>query len=133
MTSDADSFWNEIAPKYRKLKGYCPMTPEEADAAYDAAPEIPMSPEEIERIVDAVVTGERPEFDPEVREWSPEAELADVEEDMLAVFREEGEADPETDAKEEELRKRMLNDETTDEQDGLDGGAASPGDGGEDG
>lgn len=133
MTSDADSFWDEIAPKYRKIKGYCPMTPEEADAAYDAAPEIPMSPEEIERIVDAVVTGEPPDFDPKVPEWSPEAELADVEEDMLAVFREEGEADPETDAKEEELRKRMLNDETTDEQDGLDGGAAPPGDGGKDG
>lgn len=38
MTSDADRFWNDIAPKYRALRGLCPMTPEEADAEFDNAP-----------------------------------------------------------------------------------------------
>lgn len=133
MTSNADSFWNEIAPKYRKLKGFCPMTPEEADAAYDAAPVVPMTAEEIQRIVDGVVAGETPEWEPEIIEWSPNENLEAVKDEMLAVYREEGEADPETDAKEEELRKRMLNDESTNEQDGVDGGAVPPGEGSEDG
>jgi hypothetical protein len=58
--------------------------------------------------------------------------LRSVEEDLLAVFREEGETDPDTDAKEEELRKRMLSDEASGE-DGMDGGAAPSGEGVEDG
>ena len=31
------------------------LTPEEADAAYDAAPKVPMTREEINKIVDSVV------------------------------------------------------------------------------
>lgn len=116
MTSEADKFWDEIAPKYRKLKGFCPMTPDEADIAFDSAPAEPMSPDEIDRIIDAVVTGQTLKWEPESTEWSPDVDLELVEEDMLAVYREEGEADPETDAIEDEMRKKMLEDESPDEQ-----------------
>ncbi len=51
-----DDELDEAIQKLRKKKGFCPMTPEEADAAYDAAEPIPMSKEEIDRIVERVVT-----------------------------------------------------------------------------
>ena len=132
MNSDADRFWGEIAPQYRKLKGLCPMTYEEADAAFDDAPEISMSDDEVQEIVDAVVRDETADGESGSAEWSPDSSLRSVEEDLLAVFREEGETDPDTDAKEEELRKRMLSDEASGE-DGMDGGAAPSGEGVEDG
>jgi hypothetical protein len=132
MNSDADRFWDEIAPLYRKYKGYRPMTPEEADRAFEDAPEIAMDPEEIQIIVDAVVAGKPPEWESVVTCWSPNGNLDHINEEMLALHREEGDADPETDAAEEELRKGMLNDEPTDE-DGLEGGATLPGEGREDG
>ncbi len=53
MTSD--ELWNEVAPKLRKLKGLCPLTPEEAQKAYDEAEPVPMSEERIQEIVDYAV------------------------------------------------------------------------------
>lgn len=126
MTSEADRFWNDIAPKYRALRGLCPMTPEEADVEYDNAPAIAMTESEIQAMIDTAISGQVPSWEPEVKHWTPDSDLESVEEEMLAMYREEGEADAETDATEEELRKRMLSDEQTEEQDGLDGGAAPP-------
>lgn len=132
MNSDADEFWEEIAPIYRTYRKLCPMTTDEAEAAFDDAPEIPMTAEEIAGIVEKVVAGTPPDWQPDPEEWSPDRKLDRVQDDMLAVYREEGEPDPDTDAKEDDLRKRMLSDEQTDQQDGVDGGAASSGDGGQD-
>ena len=53
MTSEDDRFWDDIAPKYRALRGLCPMTPEEADAEHDNTPAIPLSESEIQAMVDA--------------------------------------------------------------------------------
>lgn len=133
MTSDADRFWDAIAPKYRALRGLCPMTPEEADAEYDNAPAIPMTETEIQAMVDAAISGQVSSWEPEVKHWTPDSDVESVEEETLAMYREEGEADAETDAIEEELRKRMLNDEPADEQDELDGGTTPPGQSGTDG
>lgn len=127
MTSEADRFWNDIAPKYRVLRGLCPMTPEEADAEYANTPAIPLSESEIQAMVDAATSGQPPSWEPEVKEWTPDSDVESVEEEMLALYREEGETDAETDVIEEELRKRMLSDEPAEEQDGLDGPATPPG------
>jgi hypothetical protein len=128
MTSETDRFWDEIAPKYRKLKGFRPMTAEEAEAAYAASPAVPIHPEVIQRIVEGVLAEEMWKWEPEVTEWLSRENLEAVENDVFAMYREEGEPAPETDARENELRKRMQDDEPLDE-DGLDGGAASPGEG----
>lgn len=127
MSSEADRFWDDVAPKYRALRGLCPMTPEEADTEYDNVAAIPMSESEIRAMVDAATSGEAPAWNLDVTEWSPDMDTQSVEEEMLAMYREEGEADVETDAIEEELRKRMLSDEAAEEQDGLDGGTTPPG------
>jgi hypothetical protein len=60
MTSEADRFWNDIAPKYRAIRGLCPVTPEEADAEYDNTPKIPLSESEIQAMVDAATSGQPP-------------------------------------------------------------------------
>lgn len=56
MNHDAEQRADEIIHKLRKLKGFCPMTPQEADAAFDAAPAVPMSAEEISNIAAFVTT-----------------------------------------------------------------------------
>jgi hypothetical protein len=38
MKSEADNFWDDVVGKIRKAKGLCPLTPAEADAAFDDAP-----------------------------------------------------------------------------------------------
>lgn len=43
-----------IAPLEAELKLWKPMTPEQAEAAYEAAEAVPISPEEIDRIVSQV-------------------------------------------------------------------------------
>lgn len=55
-----DLWWEEMAYLYRKAHGLLPMTPEQAEAAFIAAPEIPMSAEEIERIVNDITEKESP-------------------------------------------------------------------------
>jgi hypothetical protein len=55
---EADRLWNEVVPKLRRLKGFCPLTPEQAQKAYDEAVPVPMSAEEIQKIVDAVIGDE---------------------------------------------------------------------------
>lgn len=127
MISDADQFWDRIATEYRQARKLRPMTYEEAEAAFDGAPEIPMTSEEIESIVERVVTGE-----PREREvgqpWLSEHQFDGAEENSLAVYREEGVLDPKIAETEEELRKRMLNEESSEQRTGMDGESAPPGD-----
>ena len=133
MTSDADEFWTEIAPKYRLYKHLCPLTAEEAEAAFDNAPAIAMTAEEIQVIVDGVVADESRDWEPDPQEWYNDERLNQVKDEMFAIHRDEGESDPETDAKEDESRKRMLNDESPNQQNGVDGRTTPSGDGGKDG
>jgi len=129
MKSDADEFWDDVAGKLRKIKGLCPLTPEEADAAFDDAPEVPMTEDEITSIVDAVTSGELASWEPLPQEdWEPDSTFGEVDESVLEVFRHEGEADAEADAVEKELEDEMLN-ETKEDEDGLAGGATPPGSG----
>lgn len=57
MSHDAEQRAEEMIHKLRKLKGFCPMTPEEADAEFDAAPAIPLTQDEIRNIVAFVISG----------------------------------------------------------------------------
>lgn len=51
MKSDADNTWDRAIANLRKKKGYGPLTPEEAEAAYEAAPSVPLSAARISEIV----------------------------------------------------------------------------------
>jgi formylglycine-generating enzyme required for sulfatase activity len=64
MSSDADKHWDEVAGELRRLKGLGPLTAEEAEAEFDAAPEVPLSDEQIRSIVDLVTSGALPPSGP---------------------------------------------------------------------
>ena len=53
MSSDADKIWDRAIGKLRRKKGFSPLTPEEAKAAYEAAPSVPLSSARISEIVKA--------------------------------------------------------------------------------
>ncbi len=126
MSSEADKFWNEIAPFYRQLERLKPLTTAEADAACDTIKAISMSSEEIKCIVDRVTGKNASRWVTESIDWSSDEDTSQVSEEMYAIHRDEGEPEPETDSKEKQLRDRMLNDEPTNQQDGVDGGTTPP-------
>jgi hypothetical protein len=47
----ADQFWEDIAGPLRRAMGFAVPTPEEAEAAYQAAPAVPLSASRIKEIV----------------------------------------------------------------------------------
>lgn len=51
MNSDADQVWEAAIGKLRRKKGYGPLTPEESESAYEAAPAVPLSTARINEIV----------------------------------------------------------------------------------
>jgi hypothetical protein len=55
MSVEDDKFWDEVAGDLRKKRGL--LTPEEAQAAYDAAPEEPLSEDRAKEIVHYAVSG----------------------------------------------------------------------------
>lgn len=126
MSNSADKRLDELTAKLRKLKGYSPLTPEEAEEAYANAPEEQMSDDEISGIVEQVVSGELASWDPSPDlGWLDDMNLSEVEEDALLLHRNAGESDPDADDTEDELRKEMLED---DDEDAAAGGSTPTGD-----
>lgn len=127
MTSDSDKYWKKAAGKLRRAKGLCPMTPEEAEAAFDAAPHIPIPPEDIQSIVQSVTSGEFASWEPTgVREWSEDGDLQGVNEDVMQLFRNEGEPEESASAQESDLEEELLSDDESEENNGLAGDSGDP-------
>jgi hypothetical protein len=131
MSSDDDRFWDDVAGKLRKAKGLCPPTPEEAEAAFDEAPEIPLSDDQIDSIVESVTSGEVTPWDPAPDTGWDDNPAQEIGEQVLAVFRNQGGDDPDGDRAESELERELLDDDDPEEdQTGLGDGATPPGGGG---
>ncbi len=58
MNSEDDKLWDEVASKLRKVKGLCPLTPEDAAAAFDQAPDAPLSEKQLNSIVESVTSSD---------------------------------------------------------------------------
>lgn len=124
MSHDAEKRAEEMLHKLRKLKGFCPMTPEEADAAYDAAPADPISDEDIDSIVEFVTSGGKASWEPRPDlGWTDDVSTSEVDEDALQLHRNRCEDEGDT-TEEDKLREEMLNDE--EDEDGVDGGEEPP-------
>jgi hypothetical protein len=130
MSQDAEKNTAEMIAKLRKLKGIAPMTPEEADTAYDDAPAEPLSQDRIRSIVESVASGELASWEPlPDLGWTSELNLEEVEEDAMQLYRNKGEGDEASDV-EDELRRELLDDgDESEESHGMDEGAAPSGDG----
>lgn len=122
MSSDADRLWDELAPKFRRRKDLCPMTPEEGEEAFKTAPKAPMSKEQIRAIVQNVVNRTPPAMDPLEPEWCEEEDFEEIDAELQLLYRNEGQPDPESEEAERELREQMLNDD----EDGMEGTPKTP-------
>lgn len=120
--NDPDKRFNELIQKLRKVNGLCPMTNEEAEAAFDAAPADPMTKDKIRSIVESVVSGELANWD-SISDpvFDSELDVSEVEQGVGFIHRNAGEGDEAADATEDELRDELLSD-SDEEQTGMDEG-----------
>ena len=72
MNSDADKDWERAIGKFRRKEGFSPLSPEEAQAAYAAAPAVPLSAARISDIVRFVTGAQEPvtASQPALIDWS---------------------------------------------------------------
>jgi hypothetical protein len=130
MSYDAEKHLDELLAKLRKLKGISPLTSKEADDAFNAAPEEPLSKSRMESIVNSVLSGELVSWEP-VPElgWTNDMNFDEIEENAMQLYRNKGE-DDRTDSTEDELRHELLrDDDESKESNEMDGGTEPPGNG----
>lgn len=135
MDKKDDRFWKSFGGTIRKALNNCPLTPDQAQKElemmkdYDAAP---FTRREVEDSIDKVLSGD---LDPEEAapdlSWTQGLDTSAVGEGVFALNRNRGEDDAEVDARVDELRKKALDEEQSDEDEpGLEGGAKPPSKGG---
>jgi hypothetical protein len=77
MSTESDPLRRDL-DRLRRLKGLSPLTPEAADAELSGVPDVPLSSEEIERLIAAATTGTRGGASFPEQEWDSDEELAGV-------------------------------------------------------
>lgn len=116
MSSDADRLWENLAGKLRKKQGFCPLTPEEAAAAYRDAPEEEISEERVQEIVESATSRSEEGWTPDQdKEWDGDEVPDEAAEGRYQIHRNEGEKTPDTDKKEDDLKRKMLRDDDPEE------------------
>lgn len=111
MSHEADIFWQNAVKDLARQSGHTPLTPKQAQKECESLPKIKLSETEINSIIDQVTSGE-------LAAWSTTPIDADapyftseiIEEDVLQLNRNEGQADAETDELLNELRRKALED-----------------------
>ncbi len=111
MSSEADKLWEDLAVKLRKKQGFCPLTPEEAEAAFNEAPAEPLSEGRINSIVESATSDKDGDWTPDLQgDWEDESAHDEVAEKKYQLHRNEGENTSETDQIEDDLEKEILSD-----------------------
>jgi hypothetical protein len=77
MSTESDPLRKDLE-RLRRLKGLSPLTPAEADAELARTPDVPLSSEEIERLMAAAAAETRPGEPFIASEWDPKNDLAGV-------------------------------------------------------
>lgn len=134
MTSDADRFWEGVAGKLRRAKGFSIPTPEEAEAELDAAKEEPLTDEQIDAMMRAAVSEELDTYTPTPDlSWLGEAKDSLIDQEQLVLNRNRGEEDTEVEELLEGQRREALGDDEqhlgSKEPDGRKARRKAPGDG----
>lgn len=112
MSAEADKLWDDLAGHLRKKQGFCPLTPEEAGAAYRDASDEGLPDDFIQELVDSVTARGEAGWTPDQEdEWGDEEIPDAAAEGRYQIYRNEGEKTPETDKAEDDLRRKMLNDD----------------------
>lgn len=132
MNTEADDkFWGDNAIKLREYALLRLLTAGEAEEAAKTASSMPVTEEEVRRLVAAAVRGRSSvpcdehsgEDEGTGFGWLEGVDTAEVEDGVLQLNRNRCEGGGGTDAAEDELRRRMLDDEEDDG--GMEGGAGT--------
>ncbi len=130
MKSESENFWRQIANGVARRTSHAPMTPEEAQKEFESLPNVKLTDDQIDNIVDRVTSGEFTDWTPATPEFDvPEYDCESIDEDVLQLNRNEGEADAEAEDRLNELRRKALEDGHDDGQDDktkMDGDQESP-------
>lgn len=114
MTESNTSWPNpEIENALRRALGLYKFNCEEAAEAYNTAAESPLSPEQLDHVVGAATRQDPAEVDSAISRvpWADRTSAETVREEMLQLYRDEGELDEEVKRRMKEHRKRLLNDD----------------------
>ena len=118
MTSDADRFWDEVADKLRKAKGFCVPAPKDLQIELDAIERDSLTDDEIDAMVQMAVSGELATWTPMPDlEWTEDGETNRIVDDVMQLNRNLGDDDPEIDELLDQQRREALG---TDEDTGED-------------
>jgi len=134
MNPETDKFWQEIAKGLARRTGQAPMTSEEAQKEFESLSDEKLPDDQIAEIIQRVTSGEFTDWTPATPQFDmSEFDCEGIEEDVLQLNRNEGDADSETDELLDELRREALEDGHDDGQEdttGMDGDPESPREGG---
>ena len=110
MPSDARHEYAKLARRLRRALRMGELTPEQAQAEYEAAEPVEIPEAQIDALVNGALEAELPAEPPtfEVTDWSPDLDTSDVESDVFQLNRNKGEADPEVDELVERHRREAL-------------------------
>jgi hypothetical protein len=119
MTCPENNFWSDMVGRMRRVLGLAPSTPAEADRQMREVQPAPMSKSELDALLHAALASAPPSVRvPDAPSWEPEEETSHIEEDVLQLNRNRGEAPGGRDELTERLRREALADEPGDDDDG---------------
>jgi hypothetical protein len=109
MSSDADKVFDLVANKLRKKQGLCPPTPEEAAEAFKKAKAIPLTEEEHESIVEAMLSQQTqvPDYE-QAESWRGAPLNQEIDSECQAIYRNPGEDDEEANRLEAKIDQELL-------------------------
>lgn len=110
MPINSEKFWVQMASGLRRYLGFEPLaTSAEAESQPDGVDEMPLSDDEIERVVSRACAGKRSGRDASLlTEWAIELDTSAIDADMAVINRNAGEKDVQTNNLLRQLRKRAL-------------------------
>lgn len=118
MTEPRDhTFWNEMTREMRRALHLEPLSDQEAEREYDEAPELSLSEDEINAI--ARLAGSAIPREPSYTERTrrPNRQVEDEVEEVLGLYRNEGELDPDVEERMRRQREEALADDDEEEDD----------------
>ena len=135
MTSDADRFWDGVARKLRRAKGFLTPTPEEAEAELYAVGEEPLTDKQIDAMMKAAISEKLEPYTPMPDlSWLGIINDSYIDQGLLVLNRNRGDEDKEVDELLEKQRREALEDDEHHpggkESGGSKSGRKAPGDGG---
>jgi hypothetical protein len=112
-----DQFWNEMRPEMRRALHLEPLSDEEAAREFDEAPEIPLSEEQIAEFARLAARAVPREPSYNERTTKPKAEIEKEVGEVVELYRNEGDLDPDVEEEMRRQREEALADDDEEEDD----------------